>query len=120
MESSSSNSVPAVPPSRAISAIFLTIGNCQWPCATSRSEVRTACGSGRACSEEFSWQQISPPATAGGSDMRNILIATTQVPFTKGGAELHAEGLRRALCAAGYNAEIVALPFKWYPPAEIM
>jgi glycosyltransferase involved in cell wall biosynthesis len=52
--------------------------------------------------------------------LRNILITTTQVPFTKGGAELHVEGLRRALCAAGYNAEIVALPFKWYPPAEIM
>src|SRR5437762_3784400 len=47
MESSSSNSVSAVPPSRATSAIFLTIGNCQWPCATSKSEVRTACGSGR-------------------------------------------------------------------------
>lgn len=52
--------------------------------------------------------------------IRNILIATTQVPFTKGGAESHVEGLRRALIAAGYNAEIVALPFKWYPPTEIM
>ncbi len=30
------------------------------------------------------------------------------------------EGLRRALIQAGYNAEVVALPFKWYPPAEIM
>jgi glycosyltransferase involved in cell wall biosynthesis len=52
--------------------------------------------------------------------IQNILICTTQVPFTKGGAELHAEGLRRALIAAGYKAEIVALPFKWYPPTEIM
>ena len=52
--------------------------------------------------------------------IRNILIATTQVPFTKGGAELHVEGLRRALIESGYNAEVVALPFKWYPPAEIM
>lgn len=52
--------------------------------------------------------------------IRNILIATTQVPFTKGGAELHAEGLRRALTESGYQAEIVALPFKWYPPSEIM
>jgi len=50
----------------------------------------------------------------------NILICTTQVPFTKGGAELHVEGLRRALVEAGYKAEIVALPFKWYPPTEIM
>jgi glycosyltransferase involved in cell wall biosynthesis len=52
--------------------------------------------------------------------IRNILICTTQVPFTTGGAESHVEGLRRALSAAGYNAEVAALPFKWYPPAEIM
>lgn len=52
--------------------------------------------------------------------IRNILICTTQVPFTTGGAESHVEGLRRALVAAGYQAEIVALPFKWYPPTEIM
>ena len=50
----------------------------------------------------------------------NILICTTQVPFTRGGAESHVEGLRCALIDAGYRAEIVALPFKWYPPAQIM
>jgi glycosyltransferase involved in cell wall biosynthesis len=52
--------------------------------------------------------------------IRNVLICTTQVPFTTGGAESHVEGLKRALIDAGYNAEVVALPFKWYPPAEIM
>jgi glycosyltransferase involved in cell wall biosynthesis len=52
--------------------------------------------------------------------LRNILICTTQVPFTTGGAEAHVEGLRRSLSQAGYNAEVVALPFKWYPPGEIM
>jgi glycosyltransferase involved in cell wall biosynthesis len=50
----------------------------------------------------------------------NILICTTQVPFTTGGAESHVEGLRRALIDVGHHAEIVALPFKWYPPSEIM
>ena len=50
----------------------------------------------------------------------NVLICTTQVPFTTGGAESHVEGLRLALIQAGYNVEVVALPFKWYPPAEIM
>lgn len=50
----------------------------------------------------------------------NILICTTQVPFTTGGAESHVEGLRTALVKAGHNAEVVALPFKWYPPQEIM
>jgi len=52
--------------------------------------------------------------------IRNILICTTQVPFTTGGAESHVEGLRRAFTEAGYNAEVAALPFKWYPPNEIM
>jgi glycosyltransferase involved in cell wall biosynthesis len=49
-----------------------------------------------------------------------ILIATTHVPFIRGGAEAHAEGLRDALLAAGHEAEIVAVPFKWYPPEKIM
>jgi glycosyltransferase involved in cell wall biosynthesis len=52
--------------------------------------------------------------------IRNVLICTTQVPFTTGGAESHVEGLRRAFVEAGYNAEVAALPFKWYPPSEIM
>ncbi|HSE21929.1 MAG TPA: glycosyltransferase family 4 protein [Pyrinomonadaceae bacterium] len=52
--------------------------------------------------------------------IRNILICTAQVPFTTGGAELHVEGLRRAFVEEGYNAEVVALPFKWYPPDQIM
>ncbi len=49
-----------------------------------------------------------------------IVIATTQVPFVRGGAELHAEGLRDALRTAGHDAEIVSIPFKWYPPEKIM
>src|SRR5438067_8700077 len=49
-----------------------------------------------------------------------ILIATTHVPFIRGGAEAHAEGLRDALIAEGHEAEIVAMPFKWYPPERIL
>jgi glycosyltransferase involved in cell wall biosynthesis len=52
--------------------------------------------------------------------IRKILICTTQVPFVSGGAESHAAGLRAAFVSAGYEAEIAALPFKWYPPGEIM
>lgn len=52
--------------------------------------------------------------------IRNVLICTTQVPFTTGGAEYHVDGLRRALIEGGYSAEVVRLPFKWYPPEEIM
>ena len=49
-----------------------------------------------------------------------ILIATTHVPFVYGGAEAHATGLQVALQAAGHDAEIVAVPFKWYPPEKIL
>ena len=49
-----------------------------------------------------------------------IAIATVQVPFVRGGAEALAEGLRDALRAAGHLADIVALPFKWYPPECIL
>ena len=50
----------------------------------------------------------------------NILICTTQVPFTFGGGEMHVENLKRACIEGGYNAEITAVPFKWYPPSELM
>ncbi|HYE13963.1 MAG TPA: glycosyltransferase family 4 protein, partial [Pyrinomonadaceae bacterium] len=52
--------------------------------------------------------------------IRTVLICTTQVPFTRGGGEAHVENLRRALEEAGYAAEVAAVPFKWYPPQEIM
>lgn len=49
-----------------------------------------------------------------------ILIATTHVPFVRGGAETHAEGLRDALQGNGHTVEIVAVPFKWYPAEKIL
>lgn len=49
-----------------------------------------------------------------------IVIATAQVPFIRGGAEILAEGLLRALRSQGHAAEIVAIPFKWYPPERIL
>jgi len=49
-----------------------------------------------------------------------IAIVTTQCPFVTGGAELHAENLKRALLRAGHEAEIVSIPYKWYPPESIL
>ncbi len=49
-----------------------------------------------------------------------IIIATTQVPFVHGGAEAHAQNLKAALISHGHEAEIVAIPFKWYPPEKIV
>ena len=45
----------------------------------------------------------------------NVLILNTQVPFCYGGAEVLAEDLEVELKAAGHRAEILTLPFKWYP-----
>ena len=45
----------------------------------------------------------------------NVLILNTQVPFCYGGAEVLAEDLQAQLALAGHRAEILTLPFKWYP-----
>lgn len=44
-----------------------------------------------------------------------IIITTVQVPFVSGGAELHAQNLKKALCKAGHEAEIVTVPFMDWP-----
>jgi glycosyltransferase involved in cell wall biosynthesis len=49
-----------------------------------------------------------------------IVIATVKVPFMRGGAELHASSLQRALVRAGHDVEIVEIPFRWYPPEKVL
>lgn len=49
-----------------------------------------------------------------------IAICAAQVPFARGGAEAHVEGLRHALQRAGHEVEIIALPFKWYPRESLL
>jgi glycosyltransferase involved in cell wall biosynthesis len=49
-----------------------------------------------------------------------IAIATVQVPFTTGGAEIHAASLKDALIARGIEADIISIPFKWYPPSCLL
>lgn len=49
-----------------------------------------------------------------------VCILSVQVPFITGGAELHAEALKGELTARGCQAELVLIPFKWYPPAQLL
>jgi glycosyltransferase involved in cell wall biosynthesis len=49
-----------------------------------------------------------------------IAVATVQVPFVTGGAELHADGLCQALRSAGHDVELIRIPFKWYPPDRLV
>lgn len=44
-----------------------------------------------------------------------IAIASVQVPFITGGAEILVQMLRDELRKRGHEAEIVTIPFKWYP-----
>jgi len=50
----------------------------------------------------------------------NVLILNTQVPFCYGGAEVLAEDLVEQLELAGHRAEILTLPFKWYPQQTLV
>ncbi|HEV3474610.1 MAG TPA: glycosyltransferase family 4 protein [Actinomycetota bacterium] len=49
-----------------------------------------------------------------------IAICHPQTPFSRGGGEFHTEGLARALRAAGHDVDILPIPFKWYPPEELV
>jgi glycosyltransferase involved in cell wall biosynthesis len=49
-----------------------------------------------------------------------IALATVQVPFIRGGAEILAEQLRNHLRLRGHSAEIVSIPFKWYPGETLL
>jgi glycosyltransferase involved in cell wall biosynthesis len=49
-----------------------------------------------------------------------VVVAAPQVPFVRGGAELMAEDLVAALRARGHDAEIVSIPFKWYPGTRVL
>ena len=52
--------------------------------------------------------------------VQTVLVCEAQVPFVHGGAEVHARELVRELKARGYEAELVSVPFKWYPKEEIL
>jgi glycosyltransferase involved in cell wall biosynthesis len=49
-----------------------------------------------------------------------IAVAAPQVPFVRGGAELMADGLVDALRERGHEAELVTIPFKWYPGTRVL
>jgi glycosyltransferase involved in cell wall biosynthesis len=52
--------------------------------------------------------------------VQTILVCEAQVPFVHGGAEGHVRQLVSELRARGYLAELVSVPFKWYPKDEIL
>src|ERR671924_2153404 len=51
---------------------------------------------------------------------RTVLVCEAQVPFVHGGAEILVRELVRELRARGHQADLVSVPFKWYPKEEIL
>ena len=50
----------------------------------------------------------------------NIAVCRPQVPFSRGGAEIFTDELVRQLRERGHEAEIVSVPFKWYPGQRVL
>jgi glycosyltransferase involved in cell wall biosynthesis len=49
-----------------------------------------------------------------------IAVCRPQVPFARGGAEIFTDELVRRLGERGHEAEIVSVPFKWYPGSRVL
>ncbi len=49
-----------------------------------------------------------------------IVICAVQVPFVRGGAEILSETLYKEMLKRNYEVEYINIPFKWYPPQQIV
>ena len=50
----------------------------------------------------------------------NVAVCRPQVPFAHGGAEIFADRLVSELRARGHEADLVSVPFKWYPGTQVL
>src|SRR5574338_243182 len=49
-----------------------------------------------------------------------IAVLRPQVPFARGGVEIFTDELVSELRARGHDADLVSVPFKWYPGARVL
>ena len=49
-----------------------------------------------------------------------LAVCRPQVPFARGGAEIFTDDLVRELRARGHDADLVTVPFKWYPGERVL
>jgi glycosyltransferase involved in cell wall biosynthesis len=52
--------------------------------------------------------------------VQRVVVCEAQVPFVRGGAELLVRALVDQFRVCGFDAELVSVPFKWYPKEEIL
>jgi glycosyltransferase involved in cell wall biosynthesis len=54
------------------------------------------------------------------SGVKTIVVCAAQVPFFRGGAEAHVNGLVEKLRQKGYETELINIPYKWYPREQLL
>jgi glycosyltransferase involved in cell wall biosynthesis len=52
--------------------------------------------------------------------IKRVIVCEAQVPFVRGGAEYLVRTLVSQLQQHGFAAELVSVPFKWYPKGEML
>ena len=52
--------------------------------------------------------------------IQRVIVCEAQVPFVRGGAEYLVRTLVTQFQVHGYDAELVSIPFKWYPKREML
>ncbi len=52
--------------------------------------------------------------------IRTIAVCAAQIPFFKGGAEAHVNGLIRELAKRQYEVDLINIPYKWYPRDQLL
>jgi glycosyltransferase involved in cell wall biosynthesis len=50
----------------------------------------------------------------------NVAVCRPQVPFARGGAEIFTDRLVEELRLRGHDADLVSVPFKWYPRTQVL
>ena len=54
------------------------------------------------------------------TEIKRIVVAEAQVPFVRGGAEMHVDALIEQLHTRGFEVEKVAIPFRAQPKSELL
>lgn len=49
-----------------------------------------------------------------------VAVCSGQIPFIHGGAEVLTQALAEQLRLRGHEAEVIQIPFRWYPKSEIL
>src|SRR5215510_1487953 len=65
-------------------------------------------------------RRFRPPIVSSEMAIERIVVCEAHVPFVRGGAEYLVRTLVAQLQQRGYDAELVSLPFKWYPKDELL